>query len=48
VFIKTEVLDQLGLSVTNAAQVLAVRRATLSHLVTKKAFQLNMDMLLRM
>lgn len=47
-FIKTEVLDQLGLSVTNAAQVLAVRRATLSDLVTKKAFQLNMDMLLRM
>ena len=61
VFIKTEVIDELGLSVTKAAEVLGVRRATLSELVNEKvglspemalrlekAFQLNMDMLLRM
>ena len=60
-FIKTEVIDELGLSVTKAAEVLGVRRATLSDLVNEKAaltpemalrlgkaFQLNMDMLLRM
>ncbi len=60
-FIKTEVLDKLGLSVTRAAEVLGVRRATLSDLLNEKAalspemalrlekaFQLNMDMLLRM
>lgn len=60
-FIKTEVLDELGLSVTKAAEVLSVRRATLSDLLNEKAalspemalrlekaFQLNMDMLLRM
>jgi len=60
-FIKTEVLDELGLSVTKAAEVLGVRRATLSELVNEKAalspemalrlekaFQLDMDMLLRM
>ena len=60
-FIKTEVLDELDLSVTKAAEVLGVRRATLSDLVNEKAalspemalrlekaFQLNMDMLLRM
>ena len=60
-FIKTEVLDELGLSVTKAAEVLGVRRATLSDLMhekaalspevalgLKKAFHLNMDMLLRM
>ncbi len=60
-FIKTEVIDELGLSVTKAAKVLGVRRATLSELVNEKAalspemalrlekaFQLNMDMLLRM
>ncbi len=60
-FIKTEVIDELGLSVTKAAEVLGVRRATLSELVNEKAalspemalrlekaFQLNMDMLLRM
>lgn len=60
-FIKTEVLDELGLSVTRAAEVLGVRRATLSDLLNEKAalspemalrlekaFQLNMDMLLRM
>ena len=60
-FIKSEVLDELGLSVTKAAEVLGVRRATLSDLLNEKAalspemalrlekaFQLNMDMLLRM
>jgi len=60
-FIKSEVIDELGLSVTKAAEVLGVRRATLSDLVNEKAalsaemalrvekaFQLNMDMLLRM
>ena len=36
-FIKTEVLDELGLSVTKAAEVLDVRRATLSELVNEKA-----------
>lgn len=34
-FIKSEVLDQLGLSVTKAAEVLGVRRANLSDLVNK-------------
>ncbi len=60
-FIKTEVIDELGLSVTKAAEVLGVRRATLSDLLNEKssltpemalrlekAFQLSMDMLLRM
>jgi len=60
-FIKTEVIDELGLTVTNAAEVLGIRRAALSELVNEKAglspemalrlekaFQLNMDMLLRM
>ena len=59
--IKTEVIEELGLSVTKAAEVLGVRRATLSDLVNEKAaltpemalrlekaFQINMDMLLRM
>lgn len=60
-FIKTEIIDELGLSVTKAAEVLGVRRATLSDLLNEKAtlspemalrfekaFNLNMDMLLRM
>ena len=60
-FIKTEVIEELGLTVTKAAEVLGVRRATLSDMVKEKAtltpemalrlekaFQLNMDMLLRM
>lgn len=60
-FFKTEVLDELGLIVTKAAEVLGVRCATLSDLVNEKAalspemalrlekaFQLDMDMLLRM
>lgn len=36
-FIKTEVIDELGLSVTKAAEVLGVRCATLSDLVNEKA-----------
>lgn len=60
-FIKTEVMEELGLSVNKAADILGVRRATLFDLVyekaalspelalrLEKAFQLNMDMLLRM
>jgi antitoxin HigA-1 len=60
-FVKTEVLDELGLSVTKASEVLGVRRATLSDFLNEKAtlspemalrlekaFNLNMDMLLRM
>jgi len=60
-FIKTEIIDELGLSVTKASEVLGVRRATLSDLLNEKAtlspemalrlekaFNLNMDMLLRM
>lgn len=60
-FIKTEIIEELGVSVTEAANVLGVRRATLSDLLNEKAalspemalrlekaFNLNMDMLLRM
>lgn len=60
-FIRTEVIEDLGLSVTRAAQILGVRRATLSDLLNghaslspemalriEKAFQLSMDLLLRM
>jgi antitoxin HigA-1 len=31
-FIRTEVIDELGLSVSKAAEILGVRRATLSDL----------------
>ena len=60
-FIRTEIIEELSLSVTEAANVLGVRRATLSDLLNEKAalspemalrlekaFNLNMDMLLRM
>lgn len=60
-FIRTEIIDELGLRVTEAADVLRVRRATFSDLLNEKAslspemalrlekaFNLNMDMLLRM
>ena len=60
-FIRTEIIEKLDLSVTEAADVLGVRRATLSDLLNEKAalspemalrlekaFNLNMDMLLRM
>jgi antitoxin HigA-1 len=36
-FIRTEILDELGLTVSKAAEVLEVRRATLSDLVNGKA-----------
>lgn len=60
-FIRTEVIEDLGISMTRAAQILGVRRATLSALLNghaslspemalriEKAFDVNMDMLLRM
>ncbi len=60
-FIRTEVIEALNLSMTRAAQVLGIRRATLSALLNghsslspemalriEKAFDINMDMLLRM
>jgi addiction module HigA family antidote len=59
-FVRMEVLDELGLSVSAAARVLGVRRATLSDLVHgkamspemalrfEKAFDLDMETLLRM
>jgi antitoxin HigA-1 len=36
-FIRTEILEELGLTVSKAAEVLEVRRATLSDLVNGKA-----------
>ena len=36
-FIRTEILNELGLSVSRAADILGVRRATLSDLVNGKA-----------
>ena len=36
-FVRTEILDVLGLSVSRAAEILEVRRATLSDLVNCKA-----------
>jgi antitoxin HigA-1 len=36
-FIRTEILDELGLSIAKAAEMLDVRRATLSDLVHGKA-----------
>jgi addiction module HigA family antidote len=44
--IRTEVIEALGLSVTKAAEVLRVRRATLSDLLRGKA-ALTPDMALR-
>lgn len=46
-FIKTEILDELGLSVTKAAEILGVRRATFSDLVHEKA-ALSPEMALRL
>ena len=46
-FIKTEILDELGLSVTKAADILGVRRATLSELVNERA-ALSPEMALRL
>ena len=45
-FIRTEIVDELGLSVTAAAEVLGVRRATLSDLLNGKA-ALSPEMALR-
>jgi len=45
-FIRAEILDELGLSVSAAAEVLGVRRATLSDLVNGKA-ALSAEMALR-
>lgn len=45
-FIRDEILSELGLSVTRAAEILAVRRATLSDLVHGKA-SLSPEMALR-
>jgi addiction module HigA family antidote len=45
-FIRTEILDPLGLSVSRAATILDVRRATLSDLVNGKA-ALSPEMALR-
>lgn len=45
-FVRTEVIEELGLSVTKAAQVLGVRRATLSALLNGKA-SLSAEMALR-
>ena len=36
-FVRTEILEELDLSVTRAAEVLGVRRATLSDLLNEKA-----------
>ena len=45
-FIRTEILEELGLSVTKAAEILGVRRATLSDLVNGHA-TLSPEMALR-
>lgn len=44
--IKTEIIEALGLNVTNAAAILKVRRATLSDLLAGKA-SLSPEMALR-
>jgi antitoxin HigA-1 len=46
-FIRTEILDQLGLPIARAAEALGVRRATLSELVNRKA-SLSPEMALRL
>jgi addiction module HigA family antidote len=45
-FVRAEILDELGLSVARAAEILGVRRATLSDLVNGKA-ALSAEMALR-
>ena len=45
-FIRTEVIEELGLNVTKAAEILGVRRATLSDLLNGKA-ALSPEMALR-
>ncbi len=46
-FIRTEVIEDLGLSVTRAAEILGVRRATLSDLLNGRA-SLSPEMALRL
>lgn len=46
-FIRTEIIEDLGLSVTRAAQILGVRRATLSDLLNGHA-SLSSEMALRL
>ena len=46
IFIRTEILEALGLSVSRASDILGVRRATLSDLVNGKA-GLSPEMALR-
>ena len=45
-FIRTEIIEELGLSITMAAEVLGVRRATLSELLNCKS-ALSPEMALR-
>ncbi len=45
-FVRTEVIEELGLSVTKAAEILGVRRATLSDLLNGNA-ALSPEMALR-
>ena len=45
-FIRTEVIEELGLNVTRAAEILGVRRATLSALLNGRA-SLSPEMALR-
>ena len=45
-FIRTEIIEELGLSVTRAAEILGVRRATLSDLLNGKS-ALSPEMALR-
>ena len=45
-FIRTEIVEELGLSVTKAAEILGVRRATLSDLLNGRA-SLSPEMALR-
>ena len=46
-FIRAEILDELDLSIAKAAEILDVRRATLSDLINEKA-ALSPEMALRM
>lgn len=45
-FVRAEILDELGLSVSRAAEILGVRRATLSDFLNEKA-ALSPEMALR-
>ncbi|MFI4986928.1 MAG: HigA family addiction module antitoxin [Alphaproteobacteria bacterium] len=45
-FIRIEILDELGLSISRAAEILGVRRATISDLVNERA-ALSPEMALR-